>query len=152
MRHEAKQVRPNQFTIFPQYPQTHTHAHVHANTHTCMHTHTHTHKQQTGLVILMMLFTTCVCYLAFVALCCGDFGRLGRICGLVSFCIVAAALIIYFVWLGTGTYFLVVLDPSELTRSACRSYAFYMGFLYAYICVFICVHHRVYLEGTRLGH
>ena len=82
-----------------QHTHTHTHArtHTHTHTHTCTHTHTHTCKQRTGLVILMMLFTTCVCYIAFVALCCGDFGRPGRICGLVGFCIVAAALIIYFV-------------------------------------------------------
>lgn len=94
---------------------------------------------RTGLIILMMLFTSCVCYIAFVALCCGDFGRPGRICGIIGFCIVASALIIYAIWLGAGTYFLIVLDPDELTRSACRSYAFYMGFLYAYICVFIIV-------------
>ena len=79
--------------LLSNYMYQHTHTHTHART----HTHTHTCKQRTGLVILMMLFTTCVCYIAFVALCCGDFGRPGRICGLVGFCIVAAALIIYFV-------------------------------------------------------
>ncbi len=104
-----------------------------AHTHTY---HTHTHTQSTGIVAMLMIFTSCLCCGSFWGLFCGDFHRLIKMMSVVGFLITGTSYVILLLWLVLGTYLLIMMGGEALLESVCRNLVIYLVFMYIFAFVF----------------
>ena len=92
----------------------------------------HTYLQTSGIIVLVMLFSSCLCCCSVFSLCCGDFPKAVKIIGAVLFIIVCLALSIYIGWVALGTYFAISIRSAD---TVCRNMIVYLCLLYIYLVV-----------------
>ena len=93
----------------------------------------HTHTPQTsGIIVLVMLFSSCLCCCSIFSLCCGDFPKAVKIVGTILFILVCLALSVYIGWVALGTYFAIEIRSAD---TVCRNMIIYLCLLYIYLVV-----------------
>ena len=88
--------------------------------------------QTSGIIVLVMLFSSCLCCCSVCSLCCGDFPKAIKIFGVVLFILVCLALSVYIGWIALGTYFAIEIRSAS---SVCRNVIVYLCLLYIYLIV-----------------
>ena len=88
--------------------------------------------QTSGIIVLVMLFSSCLCCCSVFSLCCGDFPKAVKIIGAILFIIVCLALSIYIGWIAIGTYFAIEIRSAD---TVCRNMIVYLCLLYIYLVV-----------------
>ena len=88
--------------------------------------------QTSGIIVLVMLFSSCLCCCSVFSLCCGDFPKAVKIIGVVLFIIVCLALSVYIGWVALGTYFATEIRSAD---TVCRNTIIYLCLLYIYLVV-----------------
>lgn len=89
-------------------------------------------SQASGIIAMIMIFTSCICCCSFSALCMGSCPKTVRICGCVGFIIVLVVLSFFLGWIALGTYFVIQIHSAS---TVCRNTIMYLVLLYAYLFV-----------------
>lgn len=84
----------------------------------------------TGIVVMMMLISSCICCVGYVGLCCGDLPTYARIIGVVCLIVAAVGALLYSGWIVYGTFALS-------KQPDCINALVYLALMYFYMIVFI---------------
>ena len=92
--------------------------------------------QTSGVIVLTMILTSCICCTAFVGLCSADFGRGVRIISAIGCIIVLLVLAVYLGWVAAGTYLVLKLHSGD---ALCRNTVIYVVLFYVYLVILVVV-------------
>ena len=93
--------------------------------------------QNTGIIVTLTIFSSCVCCLSYVGLCC-DLPRRAKILGTIGIAIVIIMFSIFTVWMAGGVYLITTFDKLALFTSTCRNllaYVVLLGMYFVTVCV-----------------
>jgi len=85
---------------------------------------------------MVMILTSCICCVAFVGLCSGDFGRAVTILSAIGCVIVLLVLVVYLCWVAAGTYFVLRIHSGD---ALCRNTVIYVVLFYVYLVILLVV-------------
>ena len=92
--------------------------------------------QNTGIVVTLTIFSSCVCCVSYVGLCCG-LPTWAKILGAIGIAIVAMTFSIYTVWM--AGFIIFTFDKLALFTSVCRNMVIYTVFLGVYFVTVVIV-------------
>ena len=93
--------------------------------------------QNTGIIVTLTIFSSCVCCVSYVGLCC-DLPSKAKIFGAIGITLVAIMFTIYTAWMMGGFYLVVTFDTSALFTDVCRNvlaYTLLLGVYFVTVCV-----------------
>lgn len=91
-------------------------------------------SQTSGTIVLIMLFSSCVCCCSYFALCSSEAPsfKVVKICGVFGCIISLLATSIFIGWVALGTYFVINIHGAA---TICRNTIMYLALLYVYLLV-----------------
>ena len=108
-------------------------SHVYKPLYTCLPS---SHTQSTGILVFVMIFVSFIYCCSLLAVCCGDFPKPIRICGIIGFIITGLGLTVYSAWVAMGTYFVIKIHSGD---PICTNTVVYVVILYVYLVVLLLV-------------
>ena len=93
--------------------------------------------QNTGIIVTLTIFSSCVCCVSYVGLCCG-LPSWAKILGTIGVAIVVITFSIFIAWLGGGVYLVIKFNKVALFSSVCRNLLVYVVLLFVYV-VTVCL-------------
>ena len=92
--------------------------------------------QNTGIVVTLTVFSSCVCCVSYVGLCC-DLPSWAKALGAIGISIVITMFTIYTGWMLGGVYLVVMFDSVALLTEVCRNvlaYTVLLGVYFVTVC------------------
>lgn len=86
--------------------------------------------------MFVMVPVSLICCCSMLALCCGNFSKVVKICGIIGFIITCLGITVYAAWLAMGTYFVIRVHSGD---EICRNTIVYVVILYIYLIVLLLV-------------
>ena len=94
--------------------------------------------QNTGIIVTLTIFSSCVCCISYIGLCCG-LPSWAKILGAIGITIVIITFTVYTIWMAGGVYLILTFDKLALFTSVCRNVLVYTVFLGVYFVTVVVV-------------